>query len=40
MHDIYKTSVDTAIKLVDTLKDEYTFVTISTYLEICEELKN
>ena len=40
MHDIYKTSVDAAIKLVDTLKDEYTFVTISTYLEICEEIKN
>lgn len=34
MHDIYKTSVDCALKLVDSLKDEYTFVTLSKFLEI------
>ena len=38
MHDIYKTSVDSAIQLVDTLKSEYTFVTISQYLKICKEV--
>ncbi|MBR1883683.1 MAG: polysaccharide deacetylase family protein [Clostridia bacterium] len=36
MHDIYETSVDAAIRLVDTLKDTYTFVTLSTYLSIAK----
>lgn len=36
MHDIYKTSVDCALKLIDDLKDQYTFVTLSTYLELIE----
>ena len=34
MHDIYKPSVDCAIKLIKELKDEYTFINISTYLEL------
>lgn len=34
MHDIYKTSVDCALKLIDDLKGEYTFVTLSKFLEI------
>ena len=40
MHDIYETSVNAAIKLVDKLKDEYTFVTLSTYLDILKERQN
>lgn len=37
MHDIYKTSVESTIKLVDTLKSEcYTFVTVSELLHIRE----
>lgn len=40
MHDIYNTSVEAAIKLVDTLKSEcYTFVTVSQLLHI-RELSN
>ncbi len=34
MHDIYKTSVDCSLKLIDSLKDDYTFVTLSKFLEI------
>lgn len=34
MHDIYETSVNAAIKLVDKLKNEYTFVTLSTFLKL------
>lgn len=38
MHDIYKTSVEAALKLVDTLQSEcYTFVTVSELLELREE---
>ena len=35
MHDIYSTSVDSALRLVDTLQSDcYTFVTVSELLEI------
>ncbi len=41
MHDIYKTSVEAAIKLVDNLQEKcYSFITISEYLEIKERLEN
>lgn len=40
MHDIYKTSVEAALKLIDTLQENcYTFVTVSKFLEI-ESLVN
>lgn len=40
MHDIYKTSVEAALKLIDTLQENcYTFVTVSKFLEI-ETLAN
>ncbi len=34
MHDIYKTSVESALKLIDNLEGKYTFVTLSKFLEI------
>lgn len=41
MHDTYKTSVDAALRLVDTLKDNcYTFVTVSKLLEIKNIVNN
>lgn len=41
MHDTYKTSVDAALRLVDTLKDNcYTFVTVSKLLEIKDIVNN
>ena len=39
MHDIYKESVNAAIMLVDKLKDDYTFVTLSTFLNASKSAK-
>ncbi|MEG2348570.1 MAG: polysaccharide deacetylase family protein [Clostridia bacterium] len=41
MHDAYKTSIDSAIKIIDTLTEKcYTFVTVSEFLNIKEKCTN